>query len=127
MRTINSLGKTALALVLCSAAWSQASEVELGLLPAEPVVAVEPVLVSGFGVPMKSGELSDFRGGFDVVKNDMQLNGVVAHNSAVDVATGSNFIASGSFSNSSGFPMVVQNSGSNVLIQNATIVNLQYQ
>jgi len=51
----------------------------------------------------------------------------VANNSAFNVMTGSNSIADGSFTNSSGFPMVIQNSGSNVLIQNATIINLQYQ
>ena len=134
MRTIYFLGRTALALAMCSATWSQAGEtvlndiapveVEVGLLQ---ITRVEPVVVSGFGVPLASGKLGDFRGGFDVVKNDMQLNGVVTNNSATDVATGSNFISAGSLANSSGFPMVVQNSGSNVLIQNATIINLQYQ
>jgi hypothetical protein len=43
----------------------------------------------------------------------------------VDVLSGSNYIANGSFANASGVPMVVQNSGSNVLIQNATIINVQ--
>lgn len=85
------------------------------------------VSVSSFGIPISSHQLSDLRGGFDVVNNDMQLSGVVTNNSAVNVTSGSNYIASGSFANSSGFPMVVQNSGSNVLIQNATIINLQYQ
>lgn len=80
-----------------------------------------------FGPPMASEQLDDLRGGSVQVNNDMQLSGVVAKNVAVDVASGSNFISSGSFANSSGFPMVVQNSGSNVLIQNATIINLQLQ
>jgi hypothetical protein len=55
------------------------------------------------------------------------LSGSVANNSAVNVMTGNNSIADGSFSNASGFPIVIQNSGANVLIQNATIINLQYQ
>ena len=111
---------------------SQALEL-VATAPAEVFRSMElsvpavQVVVSGFGTPVDSNELKDFRGGFDVVKNDMQLSGVVSSNSAVDVASGSNYIANGSFSNSSGFPMVVQNSGSNVLIQNATIINLQYQ
>lgn len=83
--------------------------------------------VSRFGVPVASGRLSDYRGGFDVVKNDMQLSGSVANNSAVNVMSGSNYIADGAFTNSSGLPMVIQNSGSNVLIQNATIVNVQFK
>ena len=64
------------------------------------------------------------RGGSDVV-NDMQLKGVVSDNRAVNVTTGGNFITDGAFSGTSGLPMVVQNTGNNVLIQNATIVNVQ--
>jgi hypothetical protein len=39
--------------------------------------------------------------------------------------TGANTIDAGSFANMSGIPVVIQNSGANVLIQNATIINLQ--
>lgn len=95
-------------------------------VPVAPPVA-PPVEIAGFGVPMSSDRLEDSRGGFDVVKNDMQLSGLVASNSAVNVATGSNFIADGAFTNASGLPTVIQNSGSNVLIQNATIVNVQFK
>jgi hypothetical protein len=35
-------------------------------------------------------------------------------------------IAGGSFSNASGLPTVIQNTGANVLIQNATIVNVRF-
>jgi hypothetical protein len=38
-----------------------------------------------------------------------------------------NVISGGSFANSSGLPVVIQNSGANVLIQNATVINLQLQ
>lgn len=86
-----------------------------------------PTEVLALGKPVASEQLDDQRGGFDVVQNDMQLSGSVANNSAVNVATGHNLITEGSFANSRGFPMVVQNSGSNVLIQNATIINLQLQ
>jgi hypothetical protein len=57
----------------------------------------------------------------------MQLTGTVTNNAATNVVTGSNYITDGAFTNSAGFPTVIQNSGSNVLIQNATIVNLQMQ
>jgi hypothetical protein len=57
----------------------------------------------------------------------MQLNGAVSGNAAVNVVTGANAISSGSFSNASGLPVAIQNSGANVLIQNATIINIQMQ
>ena len=81
--------------------------------------------IAGFGVPLSSESLQDYRGGFDNVKNDLQLSGTVADNLARNFVTGNNTIADGSFANSSGFPIVIQNSGANVLIQNATIINLQ--
>lgn len=83
--------------------------------------------IAGFGTPKTRKDLTSYRGGFDLVKNDMQLTGTVANNAATNVVTGSNYITDGAFTNSAGFPTVIQNSGSNVLIQNATIVNLQMQ
>ena len=80
-----------------------------------------------FGVPLQEVQLDSLRGGFDLVKNDMQLTGAVTGNSAVNVLSGNNAIADGAFTNASGLPMVIQNSGSNVLIQNATVVNVQLQ
>ena len=65
------------------------------------------------------------RGKADLVLNDTKLNGDVANNNAVNVNTGSNTIDAGSFANMSGIPVVIQNSGANVLIQNATIINIQ--
>ena len=82
--------------------------------------------VIGFGVPLALESLQDLRGGFDSVKNDLQLSGTVADNLARNVVTGNNTIADGSFANVTGFPIVIQNSGANVLIQNATIINIQY-
>ncbi|PHV04303.1 hypothetical protein CSQ96_26685 [Janthinobacterium sp. BJB412] len=69
--------------------------------------------------------LERMRGGADAVWNDMKLSGAVSGNTAVNVATGSNIITNGSFSSASGLPIAIQNSGANVLIQNATIVNVQ--
>lgn len=72
-------------------------------------------------------QLEHERGRADTVIQDTRLNGDVANNSAVNVNTGSNTIDSGSFANMSGIPVVIQNSGANVLIQNATTINLQFQ
>jgi hypothetical protein len=80
-----------------------------------------------FGTPLGEEKLSRMRGGTDTPWSDMKLSGTVTDNSAVNVVTGNNVINGGSFANSSGLPTVIQNSGSNVLIQNATIVNVQFQ
>ena len=68
--------------------------------------------------------LANRRGG-DRVFNDSRLKGVVADNKASNLTTGMNVISEGAFAGSTGMPTVIQNSGNNVLIQNATIVNVQ--
>lgn len=75
--------------------------------------------------PADAERLAQLRGGTDVTNNDMALRGTVGSNIASDVVTGTNSISAGSFANVSGIPIVIQNSGANVLIQNATIINLQ--
>jgi len=70
-------------------------------------------------------QLEGLRGGSDTPWSDMKLNGTVSSNNASNVVTGSNLITDGAFANANGLPMVIQNSGANVLIQNATIVNIQ--
>lgn len=74
--------------------------------------------------PVEANLLATRRGKADVV-NDMLLKGVVADNRASNLTTGNNVIADGSFSGMVGLPLVVQNSGNGVLIQNATIINVQ--
>jgi hypothetical protein len=74
--------------------------------------------------PVDTKALSVRRGKADVV-NDMLLKGVVADNRASNLTTGNNVIADGSFTGMVGLPLVVQNSGNGVLIQNATIINVQ--
>lgn len=69
--------------------------------------------------------LDTYRGGSTQVRNDMALTGTTADNTAQHVNTGNNAISAGAFSNMSGMPVVVQNSGANVLIQNAVIVHVQ--
>ena len=69
--------------------------------------------------------LDAYRGGTDLVSNDAHLSGLVGENAATNVSTGANTIDGASFANVSGIPVVIQNSGANVLIQNSTIVNLQ--
>ncbi|MDM0044198.1 hypothetical protein QTH91_06865 [Variovorax dokdonensis] len=77
-----------------------------------------------FANPVGEDTLVAYRGGAQV-HNDMVLSGTTAENSARNVSTGSNAIDGGSFQNMSGLPVVIQNSGANVLIQNAVILNVQ--
>ena len=80
---------------------------------------------TGFDNPVATATLAGYRGGTEVVHNEMTLAGTTAGNTAINVATGNNTISAGAFSSMSGLPVVIQNSGANVLIQNAVILNLQ--
>lgn len=112
----------ALMLALCLPVSAQ----HVAALPAgEPTP--QPRAMAGLGMPLQADRLAAQRGGFEVVRNDMQLAGTVAGNAAVDVSSGGNFIGGGAFANASGLPTVIQNTGSNVLIQNATVINVQFQ
>ncbi|MDQ6880995.1 MAG: hypothetical protein M3150_02760 [Pseudomonadota bacterium] len=106
----------ALALLACEAAAQAPHDDARGTFT--PVV---------LGQPLSDSNLGALRGGTDTTLNDMQLNGTTASNSAVNVTTGSNAISSGAFSSMSGIPVVIQNTGANVLIQNAVILNLRVQ
>jgi hypothetical protein len=80
---------------------------------------------SPLGVKAVSAKaLAAERGGTEVL-NEMTLKGVVADTRASNLNTGNNVIADGAFTGTVGLPMVIQNSGNGVLIQNATIINLQ--
>lgn len=81
--------------------------------------------LAGFSTPVTAAELGSYRGGSQFVHNDMTLAGTTADNTAQQVTTGNNAISSGAFANMSGIPVVIQNSGANVLIQNAVILHLQ--
>lgn len=110
-------------------AWLAGAALAIGL--AAQARAQSPVDTdtgnSFFGQPVAAIELADQRGGASITRSEMTLAGTTADNTAINVATGSNTITAGAFANMSGLPLVVQNSGANVLIQNAVIVNLQMQ
>lgn len=93
---------------------------------APPAVAPQPAYVVGFGQSVSGDALATQRGGTNVNEN-MNLNGSVDHNSADNVSSGYNAIGGGAFNGAAGMPTVIQNSGNNVLIQNATIVNVQFK
>lgn len=97
---------------------------------AEPAAATSAPGISSasaFTTPVDATALASMRGGSDLTHNDLRLDGVTAGNSAANVVTGTNTIATGAFAGMSGLPLVVQNSGANVLIQNAVIVNVKME
>jgi len=70
--------------------------------------------------------LAAHRGGQqDQYVNDMRSRASITQTSTTQVTTGNNAVSDGAFTNATGFPMVIQNTGNNVIIQNSTILNLQ--
>ncbi len=112
-------------LFLSLLAATAAAQTPVPLPPDSP--AVGGVSLPGFDRPVDHTTLDGHRGGSQLVlvHNDMTLTGTTAGNLAEQVNTGSNAIGTGAFANMSGIPVVIQNSGANVLIQNAVILNLQ--
>lgn len=108
---------------------AQTANTEAVRPPVAATVSV-PAFVPSLGHAVGADKLDGYRGGtqdlYQTV-NEARLSGTVSDNTAVNVATGSNIVRDGSFANASGIPTVIQNSGANVLIQNATIVNVQFR
>ena len=82
---------------------------------------------SAWGDAAANDRLERTTGKDDTIHTESVLGGTVGNNTAVNTVSGNNIIDSGSFANSQGLPVVIQNSGSNVLIQSATTINLRLQ
>jgi len=86
--------------------------------------------VDGLGAALDPDGLATLRGGdgveFDLVENTASANGVVSGNHAENIVSGTNSLAGEAFSGAAGINTAIQNSGSNVLIQNATVVNVRF-
>ena len=96
-----------------------------------PQAGTAPFGLAHLGPAANAAQLERSRGGaatnatIDTITTSASLEGSVSGNSASQMATGANRIDSGSFAGAVGLPVVIQNSGANVLIQNATVINLQ--
>jgi hypothetical protein len=115
MHSVSTSCTLLLAAVLAAPAPARSAE------PAKPA----PPQASPLGAAASDALLDRTRGGSNSTDIDMRLGGSVSGNTANNVNTGANIITNGSFSNMAGIPIVVQNTGANVLIQNATIINLR--
>ncbi|MGN6789347.1 MAG: hypothetical protein ACTHJP_07445 [Rhodanobacteraceae bacterium] len=102
--------------------------------PAPPLRTAAPPVgtstaahaVPGLGSGVDNSVLAKLSGGSDVSER-ITITGNVSNTSTENVSTGMNWIGGGSFGNAAGLPIVIQNSGNSVLIQNATVVNVQMQ
>ncbi|WP_229262844.1 hypothetical protein [Duganella radicis] len=97
---------------------------QIAFILAAGVALAAPVFDSE---PVDDQRLAALHAGADTVNNEMRVNGAVTGNTTSNVVSGANTISSGAFSSASGLPVAIQNSGSNVLIQNATIINIHMQ
>ena len=97
------------------------------LVPESPVPDLPAVAVRELGHAVAVDRLSALRGGDgSQTENLIDVDGSVDDNTAHHITSGTNSIADGAFSNASGINTVIQNSGSNVLIQNAMIVTVDF-
>jgi hypothetical protein len=82
--------------------------------------------VAAFGSKASAATLAKMSGGSDVTTR-VTLHGNVSDSTTKNVVTGTNSIAGHAFDHAVGLPVVIQNSGNSVVIQNATTLNLQLQ
>ena len=80
--------------------------------------------ILGDSRPVDLARLAAMRGGEDTHEVSTSVDGSVHDNIADDVLSGSNFIGDDAFANASGLNTVIQNSGSNVLIQNGMSIQV---
>ncbi|HLQ85967.1 MAG TPA: hypothetical protein VK110_07415 [Salinisphaeraceae bacterium] len=99
------------------------------ILLATPALSASatPPAAADFGQPVPDAELAQHRGGQAVTFNTQYLDAHLADNLAAYNLTGSNQVSGHAFAGTSGIPTVIQNSGNNVIIQNATILNVSVQ
>ncbi|HEY4582764.1 MAG TPA: hypothetical protein VIG88_07870 [Lysobacter sp.] len=96
--------------------------------PAPVVDAPADPFAEPFAEPLVGESLDALRGGDNVhtVTNVSGVSGKVDGNSASNVTSGTNLVDGGAFGNAAGLSTVIQNSGNNVLIQNSTVVSIQF-
>lgn len=96
------------------------------VLASAPVFTMaEPLQGASLGAPVGESTLSQYRGARDITFNLQNTEAQLNNNQAVNTVSGSNQVTGSAFSGASGLPTVIQNSGNNVVIQNATIVDVR--
>lgn len=108
----------------------------VGGAQAETISAVQADQVdaldgAGWGEPLSGNELDGLTGGQDIQIDrileqisNAELNGLMSGNVLSSTGTGYNMLATGALNNVSGIATVIQNSGNQVIINSATILNI---
>lgn len=99
-----------------------------GPLPAAPPqpASADDAAPAAMGTPLDPGALEDVNAGTSGTRVQAANDGNVGGNTATGIVSGDNIVDGGAFANAAGINTVIQNSGSNVLIQNGTAVNVQF-
>lgn len=146
MRLPQPSSSLAFLLVVCALPGAQAAPIDpdrdarvvQGLAVAQRADAAPPAAPQAHGVgtakddspfdspALDGGALDALRGGDQHTQVWTHNEGQVDGNSANGVVSGNNVLDGGAFANAAGINTVIQNSGSNVLIQNGTAVNVQF-
>ncbi|MFV0439232.1 MAG: hypothetical protein ACK5PS_17775 [Desulfopila sp.] len=90
--------------------------------------------IAEFGHPVSADTLGTLRGGqnidinnVDMLINKMNVNSALKDNVLGSATTGANLISNEAFSHASGISTVIQNSGNQVVINSALILNVRLQ
>lgn len=78
------------------------------------------------GAPVGVARLETMRGGEDKHQSIILVDGKVDNNTADHVISGGNTITDTAFDSANGINTIIQNTGTNVLIQNAMVVNVNF-
>lgn len=93
---------------------------------AHPPGASSGAARAALGPAIPDQALAGLRGGEGSTVVSVDTHGTVDGNTANQIVSGDNRVDGGAFANAAGLNTVIQNSGSNVLIQNGTSVNVRF-
>ncbi|KAB7624392.1 hypothetical protein [Alkalilimnicola sp. S0819] len=102
----------------------------LGLSLLGAAQATPPTDGVALGQAVADSELNHSRGRTSLHRvelSEISESAVLSGNSAAGARTGANTVLRGAFAGMNGVNSVIQNSGNNVIIQDATIVNVHMQ
>lgn len=101
------------------------------VVSSAPAGQVDAVDASGCGNPLSGEQLNGLTGGQDIQIDrileqitNANLNGQMTPSLVGSPVTGYNMLATGALNNVSGIATVIQNSGNQVIINSATILNI---
>ena len=110
--------------LVCCGSWGITRGGEIAASLTDPTAAHAPLSDYDLGLQRARGSGGIINiGEVNSQLSDIGQNAKLDHNIVESSVTGSNIVSNDAFAGASGFATVIQNSGNNVIIQNATIVN----